>query len=74
MRRLVRLMLLGAVAGALPVLKRTGDERNVRALARHVGCSVGTARRLYQLARRDGYGAAYARVFPGQGIPGIRPF
>ena len=78
MNRRVSLALLGAtigaLAGALSVIERLDEQRNVRALARHVGCSVETAHGLYRLARREGYGAAYVHTFPGQGIPGVRPF
>jgi hypothetical protein len=45
------------------------DERNIRRLGRHVGCSMDDARELYRLSRRDGYGAAHEAVFgvpPGQ--------
>jgi hypothetical protein len=70
---------LAAVAAALTLvgyvaLGRATDERNIRALAKHVGCSVAEARRLYWLSRRLGYGAAYAEVFPGRAIPGVAPF
>jgi len=70
---------LAAVAAAMTLvgymaLGRASDERNIRALADHVGCSVAEARRLYWLSRRLGYGAAYAEVFPGKAIPGVAPF
>ena len=78
MNRRVNLAILGAtagaLAGALSLMGRMDERRNVQALARHVGCSMETARDLYRLARREGYGAAYVHTFPGQGIPGVRPF
>lgn len=74
MRRLTRMVLIAVAAVAPTFVGRASDERNVRALARHLGCSTETARTLYRLARRDGYGAAYAQVFPGRAIPGIPPF
>jgi hypothetical protein len=73
-RRLASLALVGAAINTAFLLERASDERNVRALVRHVGCSKETARRLHRLARQEGYGAAYVRVFPGQGIRGIQPF
>jgi hypothetical protein len=74
MRRLTGLALICVSLLASLLIGRAGEERNVRALALHLGCSPETARRLYRLARKDGYGAAYMRVFPGDAIPGIRPF
>lgn len=56
---------LGALAYARRAVERAGDERNIRALARHLGCSVDDARRLYVASRQDGYGAAYQKIFPG---------
>lgn len=62
MRRLLR----WPVALAIPfrVVAAVNDERNARRLARHLDCTMGEARTLYRLARRDGYGAAYDAVFP----------
>ena len=58
------LVAFAAAFGAmLPLLEREIDVRNVRALSRHLDCSISTARSLYHLARRDGYGAAHQRVF-----------
>lgn len=72
-----RLAGLGAAAVAAVGwvgLGRAMDERNIRALAAHVGCSLADARRLYRLSRRIGYGAAYAAVFPGRAIRGVPPY
>jgi len=55
---------IGIVADARRAFDHAGDERNIRALARHLGCSKDEARRLYVAARQDGYGAAYQKVFP----------
>lgn len=71
--RLASLAVVGTVLAARPLLARTSETRNVDALARHLGCSTETARRLYRQARRDGYGAAYANVFRGRAIPGHEP-
>lgn len=71
---LAGLALVGAAVVTVPLLERASDERNVRTLARHVGCSIETARQLHRLARREGFGAAYASVFPGQAIVGIQGF
>lgn len=71
--RLASLAVVGLVLAARPLLARASDARNVEALARHLGCSTETARRLYRQARRDGYGAAYANVFRGRAIPGHEP-
>jgi hypothetical protein len=48
---------------AFEAIRLGRDEVNIRTLARHLGCSVADARRLYHLSRRDGYGAAYEAVF-----------
>jgi len=61
MRHLFRLVATLGIAYQAVRLGR--DETNVRRLARHLGCSLADARRLYQLSRRDGYGSAYATVF-----------
>jgi hypothetical protein len=58
------ILSIGVVADARRAFDRAGDERNIRALARHLGCSKDDARRLYVAARKDGYGAAYQKVFP----------
>lgn len=63
MNRKRGLALLATIAASVPVIGRLTDERNIRALARHVGCSQEDARRLYHLARQHGYGAAYTEVF-----------
>jgi hypothetical protein len=39
------------------------DDRNIRALADRLGCSNADAARVYHLARSEGFGAAYAKVF-----------
>lgn len=74
MRRLAGLAVAMATALGWILLGRATDERNIRALARHVGCTPAEARRLYRLARKVGYGAAYAQVFPGRAIQGRPPF
>jgi methylphosphotriester-DNA--protein-cysteine methyltransferase len=58
------ILSIGVVSDARRFIDRAGDERNVRALARHLGCSNDEARRLYAAARKDGYGAAFQQVFP----------
>lgn len=60
---------IGLVAYVHRAVGRAGDDRNVRTLARHVGCSIDDARRLYVLARQDGYGSAYRQVFPSRQVP-----
>jgi hypothetical protein len=55
---------VGIFAYLLRAIGQAGDERNIRALAGHLGCSIEDARRLYLLARQDGYGSAYRQVFP----------
>jgi len=74
MRRRLAAALAAMSALAYVVVGRATDERNVRVLAEHVGCTRAEARKLYRLARRIGYGAAYAEVFPGRAIPGVAPF
>jgi hypothetical protein len=74
MRRRLALIVAAASAVAITLTGRATDERNIRALQRHVGCTREEARRLYQLSREHGYGAAYAKVFPGRAIPGIAPY
>jgi hypothetical protein len=71
-----RLAGLAAAAAALGWLGlgRASDERNIRALAAHIGCSKDEARRLYRLSRRVGYGAAYMKVFPGRAIQHVSPY
>jgi hypothetical protein len=73
MRRWVAPAFVALSALGYLLIGRAGDERNIRALAAHVGCSVDEARRLYWRARQVGYGAAYAEVFPGRAIPGSEP-
>lgn len=72
--RLTRgIALLATIAASIPIIGRLTDERNIRALAGHVGCSKDDARRLYHLARQHGYGAAYTEVFGDRrGIVGDR--
>jgi len=50
------------------LIGRAREEANIRALARHEGCSLEDARRLYVLARQDGYGAAHQAVFGKSGL------
>jgi len=45
------------------LLERHRDETNIQRLAAHIGCSQEDAKRLYLLARQEGYGAAYRKVF-----------
>ena len=62
------------VAAARELLARlTGrsDAANIRRLAGRLGCSLEDARRLYQLSREVGYGAAHRAVFGGD--PGREP-
>ena len=61
--------IVGFVAYVNRAIGQAGDDRNIRALARHLGCSTDDARRLYFLARRDGYGSAFAQMFPSGHIP-----
>lgn len=65
------ILSIGVVADARRAFDHAGDERSIRALARHLGCSRDEARRLYFAARHDGYGAAYQKVFP-QGRPPMK--
>src|SRR5712691_5725094 len=51
------ILRIGIVGDARRALDHASDERNIRALARHLGCSKDEARRLYVAARQDGYGA-----------------
>ena len=74
MRRRFLAFAAALTAVGYMALGRATDERNIRALADHVGCSAAEARRLYWLSRRLGYGAAYSEVFPGRAIPGVAPF
>jgi hypothetical protein len=55
---------LGLAAYLHHAIGNAGDERNIRVLERHLGCSRADARRLYLASRQDGYGAAYRLVFP----------
>jgi hypothetical protein len=55
---------ISLVARARRAVENAGDERNIRVLARQLGCSVVDARRLYLLSREVGYGAAFQEVFP----------
>jgi hypothetical protein len=45
------------------MLRHPRDEANIRRLASHLDCPIETARQVYVLARRDGYGAAHQAVF-----------
>ena len=73
MRRIVGAALAAASFLALRLGDRLADERNIRRLAEHEGCSYRDARRLYRLARREGYGAAHGQVFGGRSLPGGGP-
>ena len=44
------------------VLRRRAHQANIRSLQAQLGCTGDEARRIYQLARRDGFGAAYEAV------------
>lgn len=63
------IMTIGFVAYVLHTAGHFGDERNIRALARHLDCSMDDARKLYLASRIDGYGAAYRQVFPNGTAP-----
>jgi hypothetical protein len=72
------LVLIAGVAATVPralldVLQQRRDEDNIRRLAAREGCSIDDARRLYRLARRDGYGAAHRSVFGGRGAQEAAP-
>ncbi len=73
MRRIFGAALAAASFLALRLGERLADERNIRRLATHEGCSYQDARRLYRLARQEGYGAAHARVFGGRPVSGGGP-
>ena len=45
------------------LLRRRSDARNIDRLHAELGCSLEDARRLYVLAREEGFGAAYESVF-----------
>ncbi len=45
------------------LIRRRADAHNVERLRAEIGCSLEDARRLYAIARREGYGAAYETVF-----------
>ncbi len=70
---LVGLAIIGFVMVTGSLVGRGTDRRHIQVLARHVGCSDGTATRLYRLARAYGYGAAYCQVFPDGAITGTLP-
>ena len=73
MRRFPPLLaLLGLVPLAGRYLGRRRDRSNVRLLALRLGCSVEAARRLYELSRVLGYGAAHEAVF-GRPMPAELP-
>ena len=59
------------------ILLRRSDDRNIDRLRSRLGCSPADARRVYGLAREQGFGAAYEAVFgtpPRQRPrPGISP-
>jgi hypothetical protein len=68
MRRfLSTLVVVGVVIGGL---ERARDELNARRLARRLGCSLLDARRVYAIARRTGFGAAYREVFGDSAVTG----
>lgn len=54
--------LLALVTG-YEFLRRRADARNVDRLRAELGCTLDEARRLYSLAREQGFGAAYESVF-----------
>jgi hypothetical protein len=64
-------------AAILDVIGQRRHEANIRRLAEREGCSIDDARRLYFLARRDGYGAAHRAVFgderAGRPSPSVSP-
>ena len=56
--------LVVVVIGALlrPIVGRWVDARNIAALRRHYGLDEATAEDLYRLARREGFGSAWATI------------
>jgi hypothetical protein len=54
---------VAGILGSWRLIGRARDEANIRALASHEGCSIEDARRLYVLARQEGFGAAHHAVF-----------
>jgi hypothetical protein len=77
-RAAASLVLIAGVAATVPralldVLQQRRDEDNIRRLAAREDCSIDDARRLYVLARRDGYGAAHRAVFGGRSAPEAAP-
>ena len=76
MSRLRAPSLLRQIARAIEALSEARDEGSIRTLQAHTGSSRADAERLYHLARRDGYGAAWTAVFPAEprsrAVPGHR--
>lgn len=56
--------LIAVVIGALlrPIVGRWVDARNIAELRRHYGLDEATAEDLYRLARREGFGSAWATL------------
>lgn len=56
--------LIAVVIGALlrPLVGRWVDARNIAELRRHYGLDDATAEDLYRLARREGFGSAWATL------------
>jgi hypothetical protein len=65
MRNLTR--LLGSIAAPFSFLRGRRDAANIARLARHLSCSTEDARRVYELARVHGFGAAHRTVFGAGG-------
>lgn len=59
----IRRALGRLLSGSLARVASTRDEANIQRLARREGCTLDEARRLYELARIEGYGAAHRAVF-----------
>jgi hypothetical protein len=61
---LLVLGLIAVVIGALlrPFVRHWVDARNIAELRRHYGLDEATAEDLYRLARRDGFGSAWATI------------
>jgi len=67
-------VLAAGIAATLPaaildVLGQRRHEANIRKIAEREACTIDDARRLYFLARRDGYGDAHRAVFDDSGRP-----
>jgi hypothetical protein len=61
--RVLRGVPLRVVGRVATRVSAAADDANIRRLAAHEGCSIEDARRLYAIARIEGYGAAHRAVF-----------